>query len=129
MSDTSTSNLGLTKPEDQHSDDTWGIKLNADLDMLDAKWDATLPATQVLGTAGSAGSSKKVARADHVHPQALLAASDIGTGVITSSKLALDADVAINAPGKGIVLLTPDGLHTYRLAITNNGELTTEQLT
>lgn len=89
MADSFTSKLNLTKPEVGSSTDTWGTKLNSDLDTIDALFD-TGPYLKVSkgGTgAGTAADARTNLGLGALATKSLITSSDITDGTIVYADL------------------------------------------
>lgn len=94
MADTTTTNLSLTKPEVGASGDTWGTKLNTNLDSIDGLFDAGPVLKLAKGGTGAATAS--AARTN-------LGATTVGGNIFTLANpsairfLRLNADNTVSA--------------------------------
>ena len=114
MADTTTTNLLLTKPEVGASTDTWGTKINTDLDSVDAIFAAAGTGTSVGLNIGSGKSLKLVGDVIDTNGNELLKVTATASAVneLTLANAATGAAPVLSATGGDTnigIALTPKG--------------------
>lgn len=104
----------------------YGSQVETEISTLVNAWNNHNAGTSSWGVVSALNASAVPLTADNSSGTSDIAQfKDNGTAVVSVND---GGNVTFSVAGKGIVLKTPDGNDTYLIAIDNNGQITTEQL-